>query len=101
MIERVDRPNVQMQFDIYQVAMAGEDPIESIRRAAGRIGHVQLADVPGRHEPGSGKLPFPAILAALETAGYDDTYALEFLPRDTTAPDFSCVERLGGALRPA
>ncbi len=97
-IERVGRPNVKMQFDVYHVAMAGEDMFESIRRVGDRIGHVQLADMPGRHEPGTGSLPFPEILDALEAAGYHDVFALEFVPADPAAPDFSSVERLGGTL---
>lgn len=98
MIERVGRPNVAFQLDVYHVAMAGEDPIESIRRAGPHIGHVQLADVPGRHEPGTGTLPFPAILDALDREGYTGAIGLEFTPLDPAAPDFGCVARLGGDL---
>ena len=102
LIERVGRPNVAFQLDVYHVAMAGEDPIESIRRAGPRIGHVQLADMPGRHEPGTGELPFGAILDALDDAGYRGAIGLEFNPLDPAAPDFGCVARLGGELaRPA
>jgi hydroxypyruvate isomerase len=100
-IERVGRPNVRLQLDVYHLAMSGEDPIETIGRVGPRIGHVQLADVPGRHEPGSGCLPYPAILDALESVGYRETFGLEFVPLDPAAPDFSCVERLGGVLRPS
>jgi hydroxypyruvate isomerase len=100
-IARVGRPNVRFQLDAYHVAMAGEDPVESVRRAGPLIGHVQLADMPGRHEPGSGELPFGAILAALDDAGYRDPIGLEFVPLDPAAPDFACVGRLGGTLAPA
>src|SRR5450756_2399775 len=98
LIERIGRPNVHLQLDIYHVAMAGEDPLETIRRAGPRIGHVQLADMPGRHEPGTGDLPFAAILNALEAAGYSDPIGLEFVPLDPATPDFGCVRRLGGTL---
>jgi hydroxypyruvate isomerase len=100
LMERVGRPNVALQLDVYHVAMAGEDPLEAIELAGSRIGHVQLADVPGRHEPGSGRLPFPAILEALEGAGYRDPFGLEFVPSNPAAPDFGCVGRLGGSLIP-
>jgi hydroxypyruvate isomerase len=100
LMDRVGRPNILLQFDVYHVVMAGEDPLEAIRRVGPGIGHVQLADVPGRHEPGTGNVPFPAILDALEAAGYHDTYGLEFAPLDPAAPQFGCVERLGGALLP-
>jgi len=98
MIGRVGRPNVAFQLDVYHVAMAGEDPVESIRRAGSRIGHVQLADMPGRHEPGTGDLPWAAILDALDDVGYTEAIGLEFNPLDPAAPDFGCVERLGGRL---
>lgn len=98
LIETIGRPNVGLQLDVYHVAMAGEEPLDAIRQAGPRIGHVQLADAPGRHEPGTGELPFPAILEALEAAGYTDPIGLEFTPLDPAAPDFSCVDRLGGTL---
>lgn len=98
LIERIGRPNVGFQLDVYHVAMAGEDPRDSIRRAGPRIGHVQLADAPGRHEPGTGELPFLAILEELDAARYSGPIGLEFAPLDPAAPDFSCVERLGGRL---
>jgi hydroxypyruvate isomerase len=101
MIRRIGRPNVRFQLDVYHVAMAGEDPIESVRRAGPLVGHVQLADMPGRHEPGSGELPFVAILGALDEAGYRDPIGLEFVPLDPAAPDFTCVGRLGGTLASA
>jgi len=100
MIERVGRPNVAFQLDVYHLAMAGEDPIESIRRAGPHIGNVQLADVPGRHEPGTGSLPFGAILDALDEAGYTGAIGLEFNPLDPATPDFACVAQLGGELSP-
>jgi hydroxypyruvate isomerase len=100
MIERVGRPNVAFQLDVYHLAMAGEDPIESIRRSGPHIGNVQLADVPGRHEPGTGSLPFGAILDALDEAGYTGAIGLEFNPLDPATPDFACVAQLGGELSP-
>jgi hydroxypyruvate isomerase len=98
LMEQVGRPNVALQFDVYHLAMAGEDPLKAIQLAGSRIGNVQLADVPGRHEPGTGVLPFEAILDALEMAGYRDPFGLEFEPSDPENPEFSCVERLGGSL---
>ena len=82
-IQRLDRPNVLLQLDAYHVAMEGENPFGTIRRAGPRIGHVQLADVPGRREPGSRSLPSPAILDALEAMGYIGPFGLEFDPADS------------------
>jgi hydroxypyruvate isomerase len=80
--------NVRFQLDVYHLALAGEDPVGSIARAGTLIGHVQFADAPGRHEPGTGRLPFPAILEALASAAYADPIGLEYVPSDPENPDF-------------
>ena len=93
LIRRVARPNVRYQLDVYHVAMAGEDPLQAIPRARGMIGHVQFADVPGRHEPGTGRLPFDAILTALPENGYHGPIGLEYVPSNPSARDFSFLSR--------
>ncbi len=84
----IDRPNVLLLVDVYHVAMAGQDPVEVIERAGKRIGHVQVAEYPGRHEPGTGTLQWPEILAALARAGYRGSIGLEFAPTIPNEPDF-------------
>jgi hydroxypyruvate isomerase len=98
-IARTGRPNIKYQFDVYHARMAGEDPVEVAARAAGRIGHVQIADVPGRHEPGTGAIDWSAVLAALDSAGYRDWIGLEYNPTDPASRDFTYVRDLGGELR--
>ncbi len=92
-IRRAARANVRYQLDVYHVAMAGDDPLRAIEAARGMIGHVQFADVPGRHEPGTGGLPFDAILAALPANGYDGPIGLEYVPSNPSARDFSFLAR--------
>ena len=104
LIARIGKPNVKIQFDVFHVVRAGDDPLEAARRAAGHIGHVQIADVPGRHEPGSGELPFDAIFDTLRGVGYDGDIGLEYVPTDPEAPDFAYLAGLretlaGSALR--
>jgi hydroxypyruvate isomerase len=53
---------------------------DAIARAAGLIGHLQVADVPGRHEPGTGSLEWGTIVAALKRAGYHGAIGLEYRP---------------------
>jgi hydroxypyruvate isomerase len=99
-VHSTSRANVRFQLDVYHVAMIGMDPSAIIDATGPAIGHVQLADCPGRHEPGTGTLRFPDILAALRRNGYDDWIGLEYKPTDVTSRDFSFVERnLGGGLR--
>jgi hydroxypyruvate isomerase len=85
-LDRVGAPNLGLLADLYHLAVNGEDLDAVIARHADRIAHVQLADAPGRHEPGTGELDFAHLLTALHTAGYRGRTALEYVP---TRPDFA------------
>jgi hydroxypyruvate isomerase len=83
-VQAVDRPNVRLQLDQYHVGMMGGDAIAALRTYFGLVEHVQIADVPGRHEPGTGQQPIPAFLAELDTLGYAGAVGLEYRPSTTT-----------------
>lgn len=85
LIEAVDHPNFAAQLDLYHMARQGLDLPASIAALAGKIGHVQFADCPGRHEPGSATVDFAAALTALRQAGYDGWLAAEYRPSTSTA----------------
>lgn len=97
-VAQTQRPNVRYQLDVYHAAMAGEDPVAVVRSATNLIGHVQFADCPGRHEPGTGSLDWGAILRALDEAGYADWIGLEYRPTDPASRDFKFVEAISGTL---
>ncbi len=99
LIGEVARPNVKFQMDTYHVAMAGDDIIDVLGRVAPVLGHVQMADVPGRHEPGTGTLALDAFLASLVEVGYGDYIGLEYKPTDPEHPDFAYLRRLTGSSR--
>ena len=80
LLQAVDHPNVAAQLDFYHLARQGLDLPLAIERLAGRIGHVQFADCPGRGAPGSGRVDFAAALAALERSGYQGWLAAEYKP---------------------
>ena len=84
LLRAVDHPNLHAQFDLYHMARQGLDIPAGIALLAGRIGHVQFADCPGRHEPGSGTLDFAAAIAALRATGYDRWLADEYRPQAST-----------------
>jgi hydroxypyruvate isomerase len=65
-------------LDSYHVLSIGRDPAVEVKRFAGAIGHVHLADAPGRGAPGTGRLDLPAFTAALATAGYEGPVGLEY-----------------------
>jgi len=79
--------NLRMLFDMFHLAAAGDDVSAAIAAAGDRIGHVQLADAPGRGEPGTGELPLRDYLVRLEAIGYDGWVGLEYHPSggDTVA----------------
>ena len=75
-------------FPVPVLARMGEDPISVIDRHAGYFGHVQIADVPGRGQPGTGEIDYPEVLAALDTAGYPGFVGLEYRPVGPSADSF-------------
>jgi hydroxypyruvate isomerase len=83
-IERAGHPAVRLQYDVYHMDLMGDGVVEAIPRLAPRIGHIQFADAPGRHEPGIGKVGFPAVFAAIERSGYAGWVGAEYLPSRAT-----------------
>jgi hydroxypyruvate isomerase len=88
-----DAGNVWMLADLYHLATNGDDLGVVVERYADRIGHVQIADAPGRHEPGTGELHLDAHLATLEAAGYRGAVALEYVPTADTAASLRWLPR--------
>src|SRR4051794_13000851 len=77
LIEGVGHPNVRMMLDLYHAQIGEGNLIELIRRCGDAIGEIQVADVPGRCEPGTGEIYYPAIAKALRDMGYRGTVGLE------------------------
>jgi hydroxypyruvate isomerase len=84
MIAAIGAPNLALQCDLYHVAMMGDDPAATLDKLQSVIHHVQFADVPGRHEPGSGRLDFAALFAQLDRLGYAGWTSAEYRPTRTT-----------------
>jgi energy-coupling factor transporter transmembrane protein EcfT len=70
-LDRVGADNVALLADLYHLTVNGDDLDAVVGRYADRVGHVQIADAPGRHEPGTGRIDLDRHLAALAAAGYD------------------------------
>ncbi len=83
-LEAVDHPNVQLQFDFYHMARTEPSLTGAIASAGRRIGHVQFADTNGRHEPGSGDIDFQAAITALLQSGYTGCLSAEYVPLTDT-----------------
>ena len=76
--------NAFLQYDIFHMQIMEGDLARTIERLLPRIGHMQLADVPDRHEPGSGEINFPFLLAHIDRLGYAGWIGCEYNPRGDT-----------------
>ena len=85
LVGEVDSPNVSVLYDVYHQQVTEGNLIGTIRSNVDQIGHVHVADVPGRHEPGTGEIDYPNVLAALADAGYEGDVGCECFP--TGDPD--------------
>ncbi|RZQ59739.1 hydroxypyruvate isomerase family protein [Amycolatopsis suaedae] len=93
-IDRLKRPNVKFLADFYHLTMMGEDVLALIDRSAHRFGHVQIADVPGRGQPGTGDMPYGDILKRLADSPYDGPVGLEYKPSGPSAQSFEWIKEL-------
>lgn len=71
---------VGFQLDVYHLQRAGGELIPTIQALAARTWHVQVADAPGRSEPGTGEINVPNVLSAIQDTGYDGLVGLEYTP---------------------
>lgn len=92
-IDRAGEENVALLLDVYHLAVNGDDVDAAIKTAAGRIGHVQIADTPGRGEPGTGKLAIDHHLDRIAATGYDGWVGLEYKPSGSSADAFDWLPR--------
>ena len=84
LVEGVGHPNVRMMLDLYHAQIGEGNLIELLRRCGDVIGEIQVADVPGRCEPGTGEIRYPAIAKTLRDIGFTGTVGMEaFASRDS------------------
>jgi hydroxypyruvate isomerase len=93
LIARAARPNIRLQFDLYHVQIMEGDLTRSIARLLPSIGHIQLADNPGRNEPGTGEINFDWLLQRIDALGYPGWIGCEYKPRGPTAAGLAWAER--------
>jgi hydroxypyruvate isomerase len=79
-IDAVGSDNLWLQYDIYHMQIMEGDVWPAIERGLPRIRHMQLADVPGRHEPGTGTIDFGSLLGNIDRAGYTGWIGCEYVP---------------------
>jgi hydroxypyruvate isomerase len=86
-VRDVGRENVRVQHDFYHMQRMEGNLVATLREHIDLIGHVQIADSPGRGEPGTGEIHYPYVLAALEDLGYDRYVGLEYNPTTETTEE--------------
>lgn len=77
-------PNLFLQYDIYHMQRMGGELSHTIRANLARIRHMQVADNPGRHEPGTGEINYRHLFALLDEIGYDGWLGCEYIPAGDT-----------------
>ncbi len=84
LLDAVDRSNVKLQYDMYHAQIIAGDLARTLIANLPRIGHVQIADNPGRHEPGTGEINYPFLFNLLDRLGYPGWVGCEYKPQTTT-----------------
>ena len=82
----IGSPNLKVLYDVYHMQLNEGSLCDHIRAYADQFGHIHVADAPGRHEPGTGEIHYPAVFAALEQAGYRGLIGYELFPKPTRKP---------------
>jgi len=83
-MDEADHPNIRLQYDVYHMQIMEGNLMRTIQTNLFRIGHIQIADNPGRNEPGTGEINYPNIFRFLEKLGYEGWIGCEYRPRTTT-----------------
>ena len=91
-IEEVGADNVALQFDCYHMQIMEGDLARTLKENIDRIGHIQIADNPGRHEPGTGEINFDFLFSWLDEIGYANWIGVEYHPLTTTVDGLSWIE---------
>ena len=92
--EAVGAPNVKVQMDLYHTQIVEGDLATKLECWLPHIGHLQIAGVPGRHEPDVGEINYGWLLQRVDELGYDGWVGCEYRPRTTTLAGLGWRERL-------
>jgi len=95
-IDRVGSKNLYFQYDIYHMQIMEGDIAHTIEANLGRIAHIQLADNPGRHEPGTGEINYPFLYDHLDRIGYSGWVGAEYKPKAGTVEGLGWLRQSSG-----
>lgn len=83
-VSRLGEKNLYMMMDLYHIQMNEGDIADKLERYRQSIGHIQISDAPGRHEPGTGSINFRPLFSLIDRLGYEGWVGCEYQPRGTT-----------------
>lgn len=93
LIDAVGSDNLYVQYDIYHAQRMEGELIATMQKNLSRIAHIQLADNPGRNEPGTGEIHYDQVFAALDRMGYAGWVGCEYKPATTTEAGLGWLDR--------
>jgi hydroxypyruvate isomerase len=93
-LDQAGEPNIFLQYDIYHAQREEGELAATLRRHLSRIGHIQLADNPGRHQPGTGEINFPFLFKELDRLGYQGHVGLEYIPSPDSRSSFGWMAEM-------
>jgi hydroxypyruvate isomerase len=95
-LDEVGEDNAFVQYDVYHAQRSEGEIAATLQKHLARIGHVQIADNPGRHEPGTGELNWDFLFAHLDRIGYRGQVGAEYIPAAGTEAGLGWLKRHGG-----
>ena len=96
LIEEVGSPNLWLQHDVYHMQRMEGELANTLERQLPRIAHIQIADTPGRHEPGSGEINYAWLFRHIDRIGYTGWIGCEYLPAEGTHAGLGWMKALSG-----
>jgi hydroxypyruvate isomerase len=93
LVAAVGMGNVKLLLDVYHAVVMGESPQDAVGDRMDLVGHVHVADAPGRHEPGTGTIDWAGIAAWLSASGYDGAVGLEYMPSQPTVESMALIQK--------
>jgi hydroxypyruvate isomerase len=95
LVDGVGSDRLKIEFDFYHVQRVSGELLNTYRRLIDKVGHIQIADAPGRNEPGTGEIDYRNVLAAVDDSGYAGHIGLEYRPKTTSDTALAWIEQFG------
>ncbi|MDG2034122.1 MAG: TIM barrel protein, partial [Rhodospirillales bacterium] len=91
--DEIGHPNLGLEYDAFHMHVTEGNMAETVQKYLPHIGNIQIADVPGRHEPGTGNIDYDAFLNALDKMEYSNWVACEYIPVRSTVDGLGWLQK--------